>query len=227
MSNYVLDQAFRVEESEGVAAHRAVVHGPGPGQCQYPAAANARPIVGVTTHAQSRAGKAVAVRRLGIVPVEAASAIALGQSVVAADATGRVKAAAHAAATLDTGTANGGVTLTAREPGPGGNGLAVVFANSGNDQVLAASFDGATLIVTLATDGGGDETATATAIAAFLNAHAVASLLVAASATGDGSGITQADTATLSGGEVGTGIFAIAQQAAAAEGDIIDVLLTP
>lgn len=90
MSNYILDKAYTVAESGGVASGRVVVQGTNAGECALPSARNADAILGVTTHAQAT-GRNVSVRKAGVARVEAAGAIALGDAVIVADATGRVK----------------------------------------------------------------------------------------------------------------------------------------
>jgi len=93
MSIHILDKAYTVNQPGGVSAHRVVVQGASAGECALPAGigpASGR-LLGVTTDAQATDGRAVAVRKLGIALVEAASAIALGDAVEAADTEGRVR----------------------------------------------------------------------------------------------------------------------------------------
>ncbi|MGB9691988.1 MAG: capsid cement protein [Candidatus Sumerlaeaceae bacterium] len=99
MPIHVLDKAYRVATTNGVAANRVVVAGPLSGECSLPASENAPNLLGVTVHAQPEAGRMVTVRKVGIAEVAAAGAIPLGAPVIAADATGKVKAATGAAGT--------------------------------------------------------------------------------------------------------------------------------
>jgi len=101
MTNSILDRAYRVEESAGVAAHRVVVAGIASGSCLLPDAANAGRILGITTHAQPREDAAVGVRKAGVALVQTSAAVAVGDPVVVADTQGRV-----APAEADGGLAN-------------------------------------------------------------------------------------------------------------------------
>jgi Uncharacterized conserved protein (DUF2190) len=92
MPHCILDKAYRVNQSGGVAAHRVVVQGTNPGECKSPAAAGAGEILGVTTHAQGEDGRPVAVRKAGIALVEASGAIAVGVPVSVSDTSGKVTA---------------------------------------------------------------------------------------------------------------------------------------
>ena len=92
MSHYILDKAYKVNETSGVEAYRAVVQGTSAGECAYPGASNAGSILGTTVHTQSRQNASVAVRKAGIAKVVAASAISVGDPVNVADTSGRVKA---------------------------------------------------------------------------------------------------------------------------------------
>ena len=99
MANYILDKAYEVTDTGGVAAYRVVVQGTNAGQCALPGAANAPKILGVTVHAQSLKGQNVAVRKAGIARVTAAGAIALGVPVNVAGTTRKVKAINESAGT--------------------------------------------------------------------------------------------------------------------------------
>ncbi len=92
MSSYILDKAYSIDETDGVGAYRVVVCGTNPGEAKLPSGANVGKILGVTVHSQTRQGGNVAVRKAGIARVTAAGAIALGDRVNVADATGKVKA---------------------------------------------------------------------------------------------------------------------------------------
>lgn len=92
MSSYILDKAYSIEDANGVAAYRAVVHGTNAGEAVLPGGANAGAILGVTVHSQSREGGNVAVRKAGIARVMAAGAVDVGEPVNIAGTTGKVKA---------------------------------------------------------------------------------------------------------------------------------------
>jgi hypothetical protein len=98
MPHYILDKAYTVNQAGGVAAHRVVVQGSGAGECKYPAAAGLAggTVLGVTTHAQSENGRAVAVRKAGIALVEASGSITVGQPLEVAGTSGKVRAIAQA-----------------------------------------------------------------------------------------------------------------------------------
>lgn len=229
MSQYVLDRACRVEESAGVARYRAVVFGADADGCQYPDAANADGVVGITTHAQSREGKSVTVRRLGIAVCEAAAAIAVGDRVVVADNQGRVKRATHANVSTGSAGSNNGIVWTHRQPGPGGNVVGVQIQNAGASQALSVALADNTVRITAATNGGGAITSTAQQIIDAVNADAVASRILRAShlAGSNGTGVAAAVAATpLRGGEAGLNTIGIAQTAAANAGELVDVMLS-
>lgn len=99
MPIYLLDKAYRVTTSGGVAAARVVVADTASGTCKLPAAANAGAILGVTVHAQSESGRSVTVRKNGIADVTAAGAIAAGAPVNIHGATGKVKAVSESSGT--------------------------------------------------------------------------------------------------------------------------------
>jgi hypothetical protein len=99
MAHYILDKAYEVTDTGGVAAHQVVVQGTNAGECALPAAANAGAILGVTVHSQALANQSVAVRKAGIARVVAAGVIALGAPVNIAGNTGKVKAINEAGGT--------------------------------------------------------------------------------------------------------------------------------
>ena len=100
MSIHILDRAYLVEEPAGIPAHRVVVHGTASGQCELPTGANEGGLLGVTVETQDREGASVGVRKLGVVLVEAAGAIARGAAVNVAGSSGRVKAVDESAGTV-------------------------------------------------------------------------------------------------------------------------------
>jgi len=99
MSSYILDKAYSIDETNGVAAYRVVVQGTNAGEAKLPGGANAAKILGVTVHSQTAQGANVAVRKAGIARVTAAGAIAVGVPVNIAGTSGKVKAISEASGT--------------------------------------------------------------------------------------------------------------------------------
>jgi len=97
------------------------------------------------------------------------------------------------------------VLYTAKTGGTGGNTLQVAHLNGGNSQSLAVNVAGSVINVSLATDGSGVVTSTASDVVDAVNQHASASLLVlATNGVGNGSGLAiAAAAAALSGGTNG------------------------
>jgi len=226
MPSYVLDKAYRVAATAGVSACLAVVKGSNDGECDLPSGANARAVLGATVHSAEK-DQSVAVRKLGIASLVAAGAIPSGDEVCVADAQGRIKAAARAAA--DTGVVgnNNAITWTAKKAGSCGNNIIVDIVVSGNSTPLSISVSGNKITINSATDSGGNATTTATQAIAAVAANANASKLVSGANKGasNGSGPVADETATLSGGELGDHAFGIAEESASAQGDVIDVFL--
>lgn len=105
------------------------------------------------------------------------------------------------AATLATGIvgSNNAITFTAVTPGTDGEDIKVQLLDpSANDQALAVSVSGDTIVVSLATGGAGAITSTAAEVIAAVNAHLVAKTLVTAANTGasTGAGVVAAVAAT-------------------------------
>lgn len=97
---------------------------------------------------------------------------------------------------------NSKVTVTAKEAGTIGNSIKVEFKNpSANDQDLAVSIVGDTIVASLKTGGAGAIESTAKDVADAINAHLIAKQLVTAVASGDGSTVVEEHAATaLEGG---------------------------
>jgi hypothetical protein len=106
-----IDKSYRITNSGGVSAHRAVVRAVDPAACQLPAAANAGAFLGITTHVQNRTGRLVAVRRSGFAVAEAAGVITVGAPVAIADALGRVRAIPDPRFAFGTVGANTAITI--------------------------------------------------------------------------------------------------------------------
>lgn len=113
---------------------------------------------------------------------------------------------------LDSTNANSDILVTAINAGTVGNSIKVELKDpSGINQALSVSVVGNAIVVSLATDGAGVITSTATDVIAAINAHLVAKdLVVAANAdSNDGTGVVEAIVATaLANGTNGTGVDA-------------------
>ncbi|MBN1899816.1 hypothetical protein JW926_00655 [Candidatus Sumerlaeota bacterium] len=227
MASYVLDKAYRVTDSGGVIANRAVVQGVQPGECKLPTAANEGAILGATVHGASQ-DQSVAVRKLGIASLTAAGAVSAGDAVCIADNQGRIKAAAKAKAETGVEGNNNAITWTAKKCGGSGNALIVDIVVSGNNTPLSIAVAGNTITINSATDGGGIATTTAAQAIAAIAAHANASVLISGAnkGTSSGAGVLADETASFSGGELGDNAFGFAEESASASGDIIDVFLS-
>jgi len=104
---------------------------------------------------------------------------------------------------LTIGAADGAVTYTARFGGTGGNNLRVAHVDTAPNQVLGVAVSGNDVTVTLATDGGGAVTSTATDVATAVNASKAAGMILVASAGGTGASPAAAQVITnLAGGSV-------------------------
>jgi len=90
MSNYILDKAYTVADEDGVGACIVVVAATNPGECTVPTTANASRVLGVTLFSQPNKGRAVTVRKAGIVRCMAAGRIDYGDPVIVADHYGKV-----------------------------------------------------------------------------------------------------------------------------------------
>ncbi len=225
-----LDRAYRVEEPEGVERYRIVVFGTTDGGCRYPGAASRGGVLGITTHSQPNANRAVTVRRSGIALAEAESAITKGDPVVVAGDNGRIKSAPRASLTLGNAVANTAIDFASRIPGLAGNLIRIAFADGVPNQSLGFTVGGSLVTIELATDGTGLPTTTASQLIDALNANPVVSSFLTASngAGSDGSGTVESTSATaLSGGEGGDNIVGFAQEAATSANDIIEVYIAP
>jgi hypothetical protein len=99
MPIYLMDKAYRITTSGGVAANRVVVQGNAAGECALPGSSNAPGILGVTVHSQGTSGRNVSVRKAGIAEVVASGAITVGAPVNIAGSTGKVKAVTESTGT--------------------------------------------------------------------------------------------------------------------------------
>jgi hypothetical protein len=122
--------------------------------------------------------------------------------------------------------ANDQITFTAKELGDSGNSITVCYLNpNGNNQPLSVSVTGKAITVSLATNGSGTITSTATLIKQAISANTSASALVWADLVGDGSGVVNAFAATaLTGGEDPDYYFevtSVTRTSGGVDGDII------
>lgn len=132
-------------------------------------------------------------RRLSIARVLAGAPVDAGFPVMS-DAQGRAVPATGtgaAAASTSTGVvaSNNAITYTAKEAGEAGTGISVSQVNPGTvNAALAVSVNGEQITVSLATDGGGAITSTASQVIAAVAANGPASALVAAANQGASTG---------------------------------------
>jgi hypothetical protein len=226
MSEYRLDEAFRVGEAEGIAAARVVVRGSSERECVLPAEANAAHVLGITTQSQPSGGRYVAVRRAGFVKAIAAGVINIDEPVCVADNLGRVRQLPHPRFTFGTLEDNNALLCDwlGRDnlPAP----LTVKLVYPGGTTAFAWSFTGGALEIQLS-GSGGNVTETANTLLAAVEADAELSRLVSFQhATGsNGTGVLAAATAELSNPTELLNPIGTAQQGAAQAGDLITVLL--
>jgi len=227
MSQTVLDQAFSVSEANGIARFRVVVSGSESGTCQYPESPFNQHPLGVSTHSQNINGKPIGVRSLGVIKCEAAESIAEGDAVVVADATGKIKSAPKASATFGDTPATNEIVVTAKQTGFIGNNIEVELEALTSGNPISVSVTGHKVVVGCVTSDDVTITSTASDIISAINDDVEASLLISAAngASSDGSGTVAAASHVLSSGQAGDYSFAIAQETATADGDLIEILI--
>lgn len=209
--------------SAALARGRAVVLN-GSAELTYPLV-NGGQVMGIlaTDTAQGAMGD---VYVLGECPIgEAGEAFAIGDMVKASIATGKLVKAA-ATRLMDSDNLLSDVTLTAKKAYQGaiGNTISCTFTDpAANNRPLGVTVSDFDINVTLKTGAAGAIESKASEIAAAINAHAEASLLVTAAPDGAGSGVVKAIAKTYLFG--GHGAFARARDAATANGDYIAVEL--
>lgn len=84
-------RSYKITDAAGVLIYRAVVQGANAGEVKKPAAADEGKAVGFTQEAQATQNKSVLVKEAGRTFAVAAGAIAVGDAIGIADATGKVK----------------------------------------------------------------------------------------------------------------------------------------
>ncbi len=228
MSNYVLDKAFRLVSEEGIAAGRAVVRGQFEGDCTPPARANQGGVLGLTVHAQPRDGRHVAVRRLGIALAEAAGPIAIGSPVCVADDGGRVKQSPRPRYEFGSEGANTALIAEWLDSTSYAFPVDVALAEPPGPADFHWTIQSSQLRLLLTRDGGG-VTETAESLRARVADDPVLSNIISLHHAGesDGSGLLSAETANCENlGEFANPI-GIAESAATAPGDLVQVFLTP
>jgi len=227
MSQYVLDRAYQVEQSGGVARYRVVASTQTQDGCAYPVHSNAGGAIGITTHGQSIQGKSVSVRRIGIAPCEANAPIPLGAHVVASGSDGKVAAAVLPFAEYSTPGSSDYIRYTSKLSSTDLPITRVKHVVSSPNQTLGLAVSSSTLLVTPATDGSGDVASTANDIVSAINSDPAISNLVSASTHGAaGTGLIDDVDAAFQESLGSLNCIGIAQQAATGDGDVIDVYLT-
>lgn len=229
MSEYRLDEAFRIMEAEGVEAHRVVVRGEGDHECKLPAGANAGQVLGVTLSSQPREGRFVAVRRAGICRALAGGAIARGAAVAAGDDQGRVRQVPLPEFNFGEVASNNAVVVEWLIPEMFALTSQVELAAAEASEFFSWSFAAGKLRLLLSADGGGAIVETPTTLIASVEADAELSKLIRVrNATGSsGAGTMAAETAHAGNIQDLLHPIGTAEQEAAQEGDLIDVLLRP
>lgn len=125
--------------------------------------------------------------------------IATVQSATAADLIAQIKSY-DVKATATASLTNQAVTYRANVSGRGGNAITVALVDpAGNSQPLSISVVGSAISVSLATDGGGAITTTATQLVAALAANSSVTNLVSVSGSG-ASALTALSATPLAGG---------------------------
>ncbi len=102
--------------------------------------------------------------------------------------------------------ANNDLAFTAKVAGPGGNSITVAYVVGGINTPLSVSVAGFAITVTVATDGAGNPTSTASQVLAAIQGNQDAATLISAALapSNDGSGVVAAMAATaLTGGSLG------------------------
>lgn len=229
MSNYVLDKSYRVAPESGIGAGLVVVRGADDGECDLPAGAHAGAVLGITTHAQTRLGRYIGVRRLGIASAVAAGAIARGARVAVADSQGRVVEAANPVFTGGSTGANNAIRIEWLHRETFCAALTIDLDASASDQSFDWSFTNGSLRILLATDAGGAVAQTAAQLIAAVAGDETLSKLISVTNTGGSTGAGDAPSGVLVAANITqlANIIGIAEEAATQEGDLIDILLTP
>ncbi len=137
--------------------------------------------------------------------------------------TGMYFLAGRGIATKTVGSGNSAVTVSALKPGETGNTYKIQFTNSGANQLLSVQWNvvAKRVQVTLATDGNGVITSTATDVATAINATAIANTLMKATAGGTGLGLVAEVSETALAGGTGNGLTVYINGASVTLDDIV------
>jgi hypothetical protein len=226
---HVLDRSYTVTPEGGIGVNAVVVRDPeDPRACMLPTAANVGDVLGITTHSQTRQGRPIAVRRLGVGEAIAAGAIAAGSLVAVADIQGRVAAVPLPRFAFGTVGANNALVVEWLAPEQFNPALTIEVENQEGTLAFGWAFLGGALVIRPATTSD-DITQTGASLLAAINGDATLSKLIRVShATGSsGAGVVVEETKACSNATSLLNPFGIAETEATAAGDRIAVLLTP
>lgn len=229
MSNYVLDKSYRVAGANGVAAGIAVVATTNNDECDLPAGANAAKVLGITTHVQTRQGRFVGVRRLGIAVAQTAGVIAKGARVSVADSTGRIAQTKNPIFTTGVVGSNNALTFEFLERALFSFGMTLSLVGGAPSQAYGWSIVNGGLQIRVATDGASAITETATSLIGKISADATLNKFLKATNTvgSTGAGVVSAETASAGNIAQTLNSIGIAEESASQAGDMIAVLLLP
>lgn len=229
MSNYVLDKSYRIANASGVGAGIVVVATANNDECDLPSAANAASVLGITTHVQTRQGRFVGVRRLGIAIAQAAGIIAKGARVCVADNTGRLAQTKNP--TFSTGVvgSNNALTLEWLEPSLFSFNLSISLVGGAASQAYGWSIANGVLTIKLATNGSSAITETAATLIPKINGDATLNKFLKATSTTGSSGAGVIAAEVVAAGNIAQTLnsIGVAEEAATQAGDMISVLLLP
>ena len=107
---------------------------------------------------------------------------------------------ATASGSLDFAGADADLSMLAQAAGTNGNSTTVTLVEAGANTVLSVVVTGTTVTVNLATNGASDSISTAADVVAAVAGSIAANNLVAITASGDGTGIVEGGSDTLTGG---------------------------
>ena len=228
MANYVLDKAYKVPAEAGIGSALAVVAGEGEADCRLPDAANAEGVIGITTHAQPRAGRYIGVRRLGVASVYTAGPIARGARVCVGDAQGRVAACALPRFDMGSVPGNNALVVEWKDRASFNPAVLIEVHDPGQAGALGWTWQPGKLRITAAHDGD-DITTTAAQLKTLIEETPALAAVLAVSHGGasNGSGLVATDTFIVANLPATRNPIGIAEEDALEEGDLIDVLLIP
>ncbi len=224
------DDSFIMAQPGGVQRYRVLVAGNTYQECKYPEQANDCNILGVSLQQQTLEGKPIALRRWGLTRCECAAPIQAGDTVVIADAEGRIKPAAKATCTLGLPGNNNQINIQFRSPGLAGNLFQVRVIEGEENTPTFVEFSGNELNIYLELNPVTfDSVINANQLIQIINNTPFVTKLVHASnnASSNGTGLPILQTTKMQGGEGGINLVGTAQQTATLAGDIIEIFITP